>query len=69
MVQLLAGIISLRQVREANPGRSHGSADTLQLRHSANIIDGLEPHFDTTEWGRAPDITESKMFTAGTMSP
>ena len=36
MVQLLAGIISLRRVLEANPGRSHGSADTLPLRHSAN---------------------------------
>ena len=36
MVQLLAGIISLRRVLEANPGRSHGSADTLRLRHSAN---------------------------------
>ena len=41
MVQLLAEIISLRRVLEANPGRSHGSADTLPLRHSANII-GLE---------------------------
>ena len=38
MVQLLAGIISLRRVLEANPGRSHGSADTLPLRHSANRI-------------------------------
>ena len=38
MVQLLAGIISLRRVLEANPGRSHGSADTLPLRHSANLI-------------------------------
>ena len=36
MVQLLAGIISLRRVLEANPGCSHGSADTLLLRHSAN---------------------------------
>ena len=35
MVQLLAGIISLRRVLKANPGRSHGSADTLPLRHSA----------------------------------
>ena len=34
MVQLLAGIIS----RGPNPGRSHGSADTLPLRHSANFI-------------------------------
>ena len=38
MVQLLAGIISLRRVLEANPGRSHGSADTLPLRHSANYL-------------------------------
>ena len=38
MVQLLAGIISLRRVLKANPGRSHGSADTLPLRHSANFI-------------------------------
>ena len=38
MVQFLAGIISLRRVRGPNPGRSHGSADTLPLRHSANII-------------------------------
>ena len=38
MVQLLAGIISLRRVLEANPGRSHGSADTLPLRHSAKYI-------------------------------
>ena len=37
MVQLLAGIISLRRVRGPNPGRSHGSADTLPLRHSANL--------------------------------
>ena len=37
MVQLLAGIISLRRVLEANPGRSYGSADTLPLRHSANL--------------------------------
>ena len=37
MVQLLAGIISLRRVLEANPGRLHGSADTLPLRHSANL--------------------------------
>ena len=37
MVQLLAGIISLRRVLEANPGRSRGSADTLPLRHSARI--------------------------------
>ena len=36
MVQLLARIISLRRVLEANPGRSHDSADTLPLRHSAN---------------------------------
>ena len=36
MVQLLAGIISLRRVLEAKPGRSHGSTDTLPLRHSAN---------------------------------
>ena len=36
VVQLLAGIISLRRVPEANPGRSHGSADTLPLRHSAS---------------------------------
>ena len=36
MVQLLAGIISLRRVLEANPGRSHCNADTLPLRHSAN---------------------------------
>ena len=36
MVQLLARIISLRRVRGPNPGRSHGSADTLPLRHSAN---------------------------------
>ena len=36
MVQLLARIISLRRVLEANPGRSHGSADTLPLRHTAN---------------------------------
>ena len=40
MVQLLAGIISLRRVLEANPGRSHGSADTLPLRHSANFNEG-----------------------------
>ena len=39
MVQLLAGIISLRRVRGPNPGRSHGSADTLPLRHSANWCD------------------------------
>ena len=32
MVQLLAGIISLRRVREANPGPSHSSADTLPLQ-------------------------------------
>ena len=38
MVQLLAGIISLRWVLEANPGRSHSSADTLLLRHSANWV-------------------------------
>ena len=38
MVQLLARIISLRRVLEANPGRSHGSADTLPLRQSANYI-------------------------------
>ena len=29
-------LVSLRRVLEANPGRSHGSADTLPLRHSAN---------------------------------
>ena len=38
MVQLLAGIISLRRVLGANPARSHGSADTLPLRHSATLI-------------------------------
>ena len=38
MVQLLAGIISLRRVLEANPGRSHGSADTLPLRHIYHVI-------------------------------
>ena len=38
MVQFLAGIISLRRVLEANPGRSHDRADTLPLRHSANYI-------------------------------
>ena len=38
MVQLLVGIISLRRVREANPGRSHGSTDTLPLRRSAIAI-------------------------------
>ena len=43
MVQLLARIISLRRVLEANPGRLHGSADTLPLRHSANIM--FEPLF------------------------
>ena len=32
VVQLLAGIISLRRVRGPNPGRSHGSAHTLPLR-------------------------------------
>ena len=42
MVQLLAGIISLRRVLEANPGRSHGSVDTLPLRHSANNIDAVQ---------------------------
>ena len=31
MVQLLAGIISLRRVLEANPGRSHGSATAMPL--------------------------------------
>ena len=36
MVQLLAGIISLRRVRGPNPGRSHGSADPIPLRHSVN---------------------------------
>ena len=36
MVQLLVRIISLRRVLEGNPSRSHGSADTLPLRHSAN---------------------------------
>ena len=34
---ILAGNISLRRVLETNPGRSHGSADTLPLRHSANF--------------------------------
>ena len=43
MVQLLAGIISLRRVLEANPGRSHGSADTLPLRHSANDFKSYLP--------------------------
>ena len=38
MVQLLAGIISLKRVLEANPGRSHGSADTLPLGHSTKIM-------------------------------
>ena len=37
MIQLLAGIISLRRVLEANPGHSHGSADSLPLCHSANL--------------------------------
>ena len=30
-------LVSLRRVLEANPGRSHGGADTLPLRHSANL--------------------------------
>ena len=34
MVQLLAGIISLRRTQEANPGCSHGNSDRLPLRHS-----------------------------------
>ena len=34
----VARIISLRRVLEPNSGRSHGSADTLPLRHSANIV-------------------------------
>ena len=44
MVQSLAGIISLRRVLEANPGRSHGSADILPLRHSANYIEWVLPN-------------------------
>ena len=42
MVQLLAGINSLRRVRGRNPGRSHGSVDTLPLRHSANWYNALD---------------------------
>ena len=54
MAQLLGGIISLRRVRGPNPGRSHGSADTLPLHHSANyknksenivIIDGYSCNY------------------------
>ena len=41
MVQLLVGIISLKRVRGPNPGRSHGSADTLPLHHSANTSFGI----------------------------
>ena len=52
MVQLLARIISLRRVWEANPGRLHDSADTLPLRHSANVTRlGPIPYFpDMSEW-------------------
>ena len=38
MVQLLAGIISLRRALEANPGRSNGNADTLRLHHVSQSI-------------------------------
>ena len=48
MVQLLAGIISLRRARGPNPGRSHGSADTL--RHSANCNAVFAPALPELLW-------------------
>ena len=47
MVHLLARIISLRQIRGMNPGRSHGSAGTLPLHYSANYKKGL---FYSVQW-------------------
>ena len=56
MVQLLAGIISLRRALEANPGRSHGSADTLPLRHSSNLIPLQRLHVFAHSRGPHPAI-------------
>ena len=43
MVQLLARIISLRQDRGPNPGRSHGGTDTLPLPSQLALCEGNSP--------------------------
>ena len=62
MVQLLAGIISLRQVRGPKPGPSHGSADTLPLRHSANYFSSLSPAPEINTGNIAPSETTSEAY-------